>query len=468
MVGDGEGEVDETVTSALPFGARPCYNPTRRITTNEEGVAPLPAAEHIDVNYRVGRHSAVRTDAFVFNQLIPYIGNKRKLLPLIHEAISSTETQPGDVFLDLFAGSGVVSRLAKVMGLRLVSNDWEPYTAPINGCYVACNQAPAFPQFGGYERAISILNNLPPVVGWVTEHLCPRDDAAFDVRRDRMFYTRRNGMRIDAMREQILSWQASGALSEAEKACLLAPLLYQVCYTSNTSGVFKGFHNGWGGPAGTALYRIASDLQLQPAVFFDNGEGNEVLCNDAQACADYLASQEVAVAYLDPPYNQHPYGSNYHVLNTVTLWDEPPLSREITRGTKSAIRTDWRTLRRSPYNYRDEATKAYRRLVHSLNARYILTSYSTDGFIPMRALIAANAERGHVSVLSKPYKRYRVSSTRFSLKPMNVEFVIVLDTHREGSVSVEELERGVLDSEQGAIAAHPETRASDATQPVLF
>ena len=29
------------------------------------------------------------------------------------------------------------------------------------------------------------------------------------------------------------------------------------------------------------------------------------------------------IAYLDPPYNQHPYGSNYHVLNTVAVWDKP-------------------------------------------------------------------------------------------------------------------------------------------------
>ena len=36
-----------------------------------------------DATYVRRRHAAVRTTDFVFNQLIPYIGNKRKLLDLI-------------------------------------------------------------------------------------------------------------------------------------------------------------------------------------------------------------------------------------------------------------------------------------------------------------------------------------------------------------------------------------------------
>ena len=244
-----------------------------------------------------------------------------------------------------------------------------------------------------------------------------------------MFYMRKNGMRIDAIREQIAAWKDAGRLGDAEEACLLAPLVYQACYRSNTSGVFKGFHNGWGGQTKTALYRIATDLRLDAPVFHDNGQKNLVFREDAQTLAEQLASEEVEIAYLDPPYNQHPYGSNYHVLNSVVLWDKPELSKQITRGTKAAIRLDWRTQRRSAYNYREEASAAYRRLLDALNARYILTSYSTDGTIPLDAMLQANVARGQVSLVMQGYKRYRVSSQRFSKKPMNVEFVLVLDTH---------------------------------------
>ena len=139
---------------------------------------------------------------------------------------------------------------------------------------------------------------------------------------ERLFFTRANGMRIDAIRTQVALWEGRGWLAESEKAVLLASLLYAVSYVSNTSGVFKGFHRGWGGRTGTALYRILSALRLCPPVFFDNELDNRAVQSDAQTLAATLRAQCVDIAYLDPPYNQHPYGSNYHVLNTVALWGQ--------------------------------------------------------------------------------------------------------------------------------------------------
>lgn len=413
----------------------------------------------LSMRYVSKRHAAVRTTDFVFNQLIPYIGNKRKLLGLITEALSATGKNSGAVFLDMFAGSGVVARMAKVLGYRVIANDWEPYARAINNCYIRHNAAPAFAALGGYETAIGLLNALPPRTDWITDHLCPRDDSDYDVKTDRMFYMRKNGMRIDAIRHQIAAWQSSGAIDALEADCLLAPLLYQACYRSNTSGVFKGFHRGWGGQTGTALYRIATDLTLTTPVFFDNGSCNDVACRDAQELAQDLRKEEVAVAYLDPPYNQHPYGSNYHVLNSIVLWDKPEIGKSITRGAKSAIRMDWRTERRSAYNHSDIAAGAYRRLMNTLNARFILTSYSTDGTIPLDDLLAANIERGRVRVQMKGYKRYRVSSQRFSDKPMNVEFVVVTETHSRSDLSVADLRRSIEAAETLILNRHPESAA---------
>ena len=207
-----------------------------------------------------------------------------------------------------------------------------------------------------------------------------------------------------------------GLLSSLEMSCLLAPMLYQACYTSNTSGVFKGFHNGWGGQTKTALYRILSQFQLKPAIFYDNSLENTVYKMDCVQLAKKLSQEgEVAdIAYLDPPYNQHPYGSNYHVLNTITLWDQPTLTEKIEGRNKAAIREDWRTQRRSPYNHRSEAAKSYAELLCSLKAKYILTSYSTDGMIPLPALVEACIQKGQTDFVLQKYKRYRVSSQRFS------------------------------------------------------
>lgn len=402
------------------------------VDTSSVTVPHLPPKTSQPFRYDRTDHAAVSTTDYVFHQLIPYIGNKRKLLSLIAQSIKATNAPTPATFLDLFAGSGVVSRMAKQMGFRVLANDWEPYSQAINRCYIANNTPPPFNTLGGYERAIQTLNDLPGREDWVTRHLCPTSDTDYDINSDRLFYTRANGMRIDAMRVQIEEWRQSGSIGADEEAGLLAPLLYQACYVSNTSGVFKGFHNGWGGQTGTALYRILSRLTLSPACFLDNGQENQVYRQDALFLAQNLRDTKTSVdiAYLDPPYNQHPYGSNYHVLNTITLWDAPPLTPKIEGRNKAAIREDWRTLRRSAYNHKNEAENAYRALLQTLNARHILTSYSTDGMIPLLAMLKICVAQGHTHIICQNYKRYRVSSQRFSPKPVNVEFVLVVDTQK--------------------------------------
>jgi adenine-specific DNA-methyltransferase len=47
-------------------------------------------------------HSANATDEYVFHQLIPYIGNKRKLLDLIGRAVQASGAKPKE---NLFARS---------------------------------------------------------------------------------------------------------------------------------------------------------------------------------------------------------------------------------------------------------------------------------------------------------------------------------------------------------------------------
>lgn len=369
--------------------------------------------------------------AYLTDQLIPYIGNKRKLLPLIGEAIGRTSVREG-VFFDAFAGSGVVSRYAKSLGLRVVANDWEPYSEVINQAYVAANTPPAFAGLGGIDAAFAELNALPGKRGYIASHYCPEDDEHYDDTRERMFYTQENGRRIDAMREAIWNWRQEGVIDAVEHDVLLAPLIYQASYCSNTSGVFKGFHRGWGGATKTAWYRIRSYLTLRPPVFLDNGLRNEVFREDACTLAPSISCD---IAYLDPPYNQHQYGSNYHLLNTVALWDKPPISPLISGNgehDKAAIRRDWRTLRRSPYCYASTALEAFSALVSRLAAKWILVSYSTDGIMPPEKLLEVLAQRGEVDAVARDYKRYRVSSQRPSPRPRTTEFVAIVDTTRTG------------------------------------
>ena len=402
---------------------------------------------HQLIEYKASKHAAVRTQEYLYNQLFPYIGNKRKLLPLIWEAIMkcSIETPrrgastKAPTFVDFFSGSGVVSRLAKKNGFQVISNDWEPYSFFYNHAYIEQNEYPSFSKLGGIKKAYNYLNNLEGVHGYISEFYCPWDDKNPDIKKERMFFTHKNGMKIDAIRETIDKWEKARLINLAEKSILLSSLIYSVSYVSNTSGVFKGFHNGWGGKTGTALYRILSDIELIPPVLFNNKEKNKVYQMDAQDLAE-KCENKIDIAYLDPPYNQHPYGSNYHILNTIALWDKPKINKSILvngkKTNKSAIRTDWRTERRSAYNYKKEATNAIEKLVKTIDSNHILLSYSTDGHMDLKDVLEIFADNGKLSMVTKKYKRYRVSTQRMSKKPYNVETILILDKNKSSEKGI--------------------------------
>jgi adenine-specific DNA-methyltransferase len=143
-------------------------------------------------------------------------------------------------------------------------------------------------------------------------------------------------------------------------------------------------------------------------------------------------------------------------LNTVVLWDQPRLPPQITARTKSAIRTDWRTARRSAYNYAT-ALAAYDCLLQTIQARHILTSYSTDGNMPLAEMLDCAAQRGALGVVTRPYKRYRVSAQRMSRKPINAEFVLIIDTQRPArNGEVARVLEEIRETEAAALAAHSE------------
>ena len=404
---------------------------------------------------------------YLKTQLIAYIGNKRSLLPLLHRVFGRLLWEGGQdhdrhsrnhapVFLDPFAGSGSVSRLARFLGCRVLANDWEYYSYVLNYAHLGIGQSEAlglFPDHGGPGGILEQLNALGEPAEkdrYISRHYAPASTDTADYRRERLFYTRENALIIDAVRSRIeaLYPGSAGAQGEAflkEKMLLLASVLYQCATHTNTSGVFKACHKGFGGHGRDALGRILSPVRLQMPVLIDSPEHAEVGCENA---ADFVRTRTADLCYLDPPYNQHQYGSNYHLLNTIALWDRPEVSNEL-RGDgrlihKAGIRRDWiRT--RSSFCYRRSAAEAFRRLLEGIDARHIVLSYNTEGIIPFEELVELMGSQGRVELHGNEYVKYRGGRQSLSRQVHNLELVLVLD--RSASTSPADrrrLERAVL------------------------
>ena len=391
---------------------------------------------------------------YLSQQIYACIGNKRRLLPLIRRAIEEAvgESCEGKRFLDAFAGSGVVSRLARLMGFAVQANDWEEFSFITNAAYVATSRSHCeqlFADEGSLEAVLGELNgegDLPPEEEYIARHYAPRstDISLADYRTERLFYTRENALAIDRIRNGIdrrYPPEEADPDTVSRRRLLIAGLIYQAATHANTSGVFKAYHRGFGGHGGDALTRILAPIALLPPVLVDSPQQCRATRGDANELAATM-TEPVDIAYLDPPYNQHQYGSNYHLLTTIARWDRPPVSSE--RGVdgrfleKAGIRHDW-VKTKSAYCSRKTAATALADLVGGLPARHILLSYSTDGMIDFEELLEICSARGRATIVSAEHVRYPGGKRSNTGRPDNTELVLCVDTSR--TCSTGDLER---------------------------
>ncbi|TFG64197.1 MAG: adenine methyltransferase, partial [Spirochaetales bacterium] len=371
---------------------------------------------------------------FLTRQLIAYIGNKRRLLPFLRETIGSLPgAGEGRAFLDPFAGSGSVSRLAKVMGFAAHANDWEFYSWVINTCYLAIDLRESemlFPDKGGMTGAFALLRDAPPAEDpYISRFYAPAVTASADYRRERLFYTAENALFIDSVREQIENWYPGWDLDPRglkEKCVLTASLLYEAATHANTSGVFKACHKGFGGHGGDALGRILSPMELEQPFLVNGAAPCSASLKEAE---EFVKGRPARICYLDPPYNCHQYGSNYFMLNTIARWDKPAVNME--RGKdgrfreKAAIRKDW-TDTRSAYCYNSAAADAFAGLLNVVDAEHILVSYNTEGIIPFEQMADMLAAGGELGVRSSDYVKYRGGRQSLTRKVHNMELLFLL------------------------------------------
>ena len=364
---------------------------------------------------------------FVTRQLISYIGNKRRLLGFLSSVFTSLERSSGPTrFLDPFAGSGSVSRLAKLRGYSVAACDIEDYSAIL--CRAALSFAPdnadeLLREWGGYAGAVSELNvigrsaaaDTRRTPGYIEHNYAPESTEHADYRTERLFYTTENAAFIDAVRDTIDRWfppadpgdhRSRHEAVEAARTLLIAPLLVEASVHANTSGVFKAYHKGFGGHGRDALSRILAPAELEPVPLIDGPRGEVAACEAAEFCRRHPAD----IAYLDPPYNQHQYGSNYFMLNTIARWDKPDVpARRKSDGSlreKAGIRSDWRETR-SDFCRRDSAVRAFATLLDAIDASTIVLSYNTEGIVPFEQLYELLSSHGEVQVQSFDYVQFR-------------------------------------------------------------
>ena len=336
-----------------------------------------------------------------------YIGNKSNLLGFIEESLKSAAVPFQGTLTDLFSGTTSVAEHFKKLGFSVTSNDFMTYSYVLQKAFIESNEVPIFDKAvqslnlsvstTPAQAILDFLNNLEPQEGYAFQNYGAEGS------QNRMYFTKENACRIDAIRDTIQKWKGGGLVNEAEYYYLIAVLIDAADHVANMSGTYGAFLKIW---RSVALKRI--NLKIRPV--FDNSRCNYANQKKAE---DLIAEISGDVLYLDPPYNSRQYAPNFHVLESIAVWDKQALFG------KTGLRNY--DNQKSDFSSKTKATQALYRIISQANFHFIVLSYNNEGIIPHEDLVAILEAKGEVQVFTQEYRRFRTERNHEKRKYKDVD-----------------------------------------------
>lgn len=284
-----------------------------------------------------------------------FIGNKESIVEQIDSFIDSKiATNDRLVLFDAFCGTGSVSDRFKNK-FKVVINDnlkWATvYTAGRLYAPVCHFERLGFDPFDFLNRS------RDGIQGFIYKTYAPTES-------NRMYFTPENASRIDYFRDQIEKWHTSDLLTEPEYMFLLSSLIESVSKVSNTAGVYGAFLKKWDS-------RALKPIEFRKPSY--NGQiPNEItIYNDK--IENIILDVKCDILYLDPPYTQNQYGTQYHLFETLILNDHPSVSKVTGSRPVMPMRSDW--------SKEYKVHMLFEKIIAKTKARYIVLSYNNDGFM---------------------------------------------------------------------------------------
>lgn len=299
---------------------------------------------------------------------IKYLGSKRLLIPKIVEIIKN---EGAKTVLDLFSGTSRVGHALQNEGIKVYANDINVYAYFLAFAYVVTPKD----MKDEIAEAVERLNKIKPKEkpGWFTKTYCEKAK----------FFHPKNGLKIEAIREAI----ANDCNFVSLKFPLIVSLIEAADRVDSTCGIQMAYLKEW-------APRAHNDLELRVP---DLSKGSGYALNEDAQDAAYIKAD---LAYIDPPYNQHNYLGNYHIWETICLWDEPE-----TYG-KAKKRVDVKT-KKSNWNSKRRIKDEFQATINRLGAKKALVSFNNEGYLTKDDILEVLGSKfNQIEVMEVPYQRY--------------------------------------------------------------
>ena len=351
---------------------------------------------------------------------IKYVGSKLRLLPHILQLIRGVNAM---TVLDAFSGTTRVSQALAKAGYTVVCNDIAVWSKVFGTCYLLNKKPPE-----AYKPLVEHLNGMTPIDGWFTEHYGGTRDGS-DVTKHP--WQKHNTRKLDAIREEIERLD----LEAVDRAVALTSLILALDRVDSTLGHFVSYLRDWS----PRSYR---DMVLRVPDIFLSSQTHLVF---QENIFDLIPRTSVDVAYLDPPYGSNNekmppsrvrYASYYHVWTSICQFDNPDIFGKANRRKDTSDRVGVSVFEefRQNDNGRFIAVEALENLIKTIQARWIILSYSSGGRATARELDEVLRNNGRVSdVVKLKHKRNVMANMKWTdewvkeAEEPNQEFLFLLE-----------------------------------------
>lgn len=285
-----------------------------------------------------------------------YIGNKNKIISYIEALINDKKINKENyTFCDAFSGTATVGNYFKDK-FKIIAND-NLYTSFVMSQAKLNTPDLKFELLG--LNPFKIFNDENNKLnGFIYKNFSPGGS-------ERQYFSSNNASRIDFIRTKIEYWYNHDKLTRNEYYYLIACLIESVSKVANVAGVYGSYLKMWD-PRAIKPLKFIHVEQLKENALYENEVYNkniEELINDISG----------DILYLDPPYTKNQYSVQYHLLETIALYDEPDL-----KGKTGARDTSKQA---SKFSKPGDVHIEFEKIIAKAKFKYIILSYSSDGIM---------------------------------------------------------------------------------------
>lgn len=326
-----------------------------------------------------------------------YLGNKTDHLDFIETVLEKYKDKLEPTLFDGFGGTGSVTQYFNQKGYTVTSNDINDYSYKL--CFSRNNITLMDLTFKGLKMNINdILNHLNTCKkkGFIYENYSPNSSCNYE----RKYFTNENAEIIDGIRCQIEEWYKSKQITQKEYIHLIAILIETTSLYSNIPGTYGAFLQKWDS---RALKTLTLNMEIHKKLLC-HGDivNNKTYNSDIRDIVKTV--QSCNFMYLDPPYNERDYAKYYHVLETISKYDNPELKDNITGTKKTSTKSKW-CMKSSAINELDY-------VIRNTNAKVVLLSYNNEGIMKEEDIKTIFEKYGTYYNQKKEVKRFKCNKTQ--------------------------------------------------------